>query len=74
MELMGISVYFNKIQTEQKRRIKNAGPLGRSDDLVVNNFKTLTRSQIKKLIEIYRWDFEAFEYDYKSFENLGIDI
>ena len=48
--------------------------MGRSEDLVLDHFKTLTRPQIQKLIEIYRWDFEAFEYDYESFEKLAIDI
>ena len=44
---------------------------GRSDNLIASQFRTLTTSQIEQLYEIYKYDFEAFEYDYQSFLDLG---
>ena len=46
---------------------------GRSDNMVTSQFKTLTSSQIRGLHEVYKYDFEAFEYEYQSFFDLGVD-
>ena len=59
-------------QNETKRRESlNEGRLGRSANLTEKHFKTLSQVQIDELINIYRWDFEAFGYDFKRFENIG---
>ena len=52
----------------------NAGHLGQSESLVGKHFKTLTKKQIHGLVDIYWWDFQAFEYDYQSFLDLGVDV
>ena len=52
----------------------NAGKIGKSANLVVRAFQTLTKTQVKRLLELYHWDFEAFEYDYQGFESLAIDL
>ena len=63
-----------KRKNNKKSGISNKGPIGKSADLVEKSFRTLSQTQINKLIEIYRWDFEAFEYDFKSFENIGTNL
>ena len=67
LEQMNISHLFKVGQ-------KNAGHLGQSENLVGKHFKTLTKKQIHGLIDLYWWDFLAFEYDYQSFLNLGMDV
>ena len=51
----------------------NIGLHGSSETLVRDQFRTLTKAQIAGLYEKYKFDFEAFEYDYKSFYRLGVD-
>ena len=51
----------------------NPGPRGSSQKLAITYFKSLTKDQIEKLINIYKWDFQLFEYEYQSFLDLGID-
>ena len=46
---------------------------GRSDDLVHAQYRTLTRQQIWGLYEIYKYDFEAFEYDYQNFIDAAVE-
>ena len=50
---------------------RNLGPMGSSADIVSDYFRTLTKSQIRGLYEMYKVEFEAFEYDYESFLSLG---
>ena len=52
----------------------NLGPRGASEDQVQDQFRTLTKNQIRALYEHYKYDFIAFEYDFQSFLDLGIDV
>ena len=46
---------------------------GRSDDLVTSQFSTLTKQQVRELYSIYKYDFEAFEYDYQDFMDVAVE-
>ena len=52
---------------------RNRSPGGSSEGMVAKYFGTLTKSQIRGLYQMYRYDFEAFEYDYESFLALGLE-
>lgn len=66
-DILNVTHLFNEEAREQKS--KN----GRSDDLVTSQYSTLTKPQIRALYEVYKYDFEAFEYDYKSFLDLAVE-
>lgn len=46
---------------------------GKSEDFVQSQYSTLTKQQVRGLYEIYKYDFEAFEYDYKEFFDIAVD-
>ena len=71
---MGITNNSKRGQKANEFLTMNAGKIGKSENLVVRAFQTLTKTQVKKLVEIYHWDFEAFEYEYQGFESLAIDM
>lgn len=66
-EILGVSHLFDVELHNMKS--KN----GRSDDLVASQYATLTKQQIQALYDIYKYDFEAFEYDYQSFLDMAVD-
>ena len=63
-ELLNVTHIF-----DAERREKPSGN-GRSDELVKEHFRTLTKQQLLGLYQMYKFDFEAFEYDFKGFLNL----
>lgn len=75
---MGISYIEQRLKEDRLKKktdlYLNPGKLGKSEGFVTKAFQTLTKTQIQRLIKIYQWDFEAFEYDSASFERLGVDI
>ena len=66
-EVLNVTHLFDEEAREQKS--KN----GRSDDLVKAQYSTLTKQQIMALYDVYKYDFEAFEYDYNSFMDLAVE-
>lgn len=46
---------------------------GKSEDFVQSQYSTLTKQQVQGLYDIYKHDFEAFEYDYKDFFDIAVD-
>ena len=46
----------------------------RLEDVVKTQFRTLSKTQIRALYELYKFDFIAFEYDYESFLALGTNV
>ena len=73
-EVMGITNNLKRGPGAIHGFTMNAGKIGKSENLVVRAFQTLTKTQVKKLVEIYYWDFEAFEYEYHGSESLAIDL
>ena len=68
LEQMGIGNLFPSVE-----RV-NIGPKGTSEDQVQDQFRTLTKNQIRMLYEKFKYDFIAFEYDFQSFLDLGIEV
>ena len=67
LELLNVTHLFNA----ELHNMKSGN--GKSDNKVIAQFKTLTSSQIHGLYEVYKYDFEAFEYEYKSFFDLAAE-
>lgn len=48
---------------------KNSGKGKSTKDLVLKYYSELTRSQVEKLYEFFRYDFELFNYSYDEYLN-----
>ena len=51
---------------------RSPGGSGSTIDMAKSLYSTLSRDQMRSLLELYKFDFEAFGYDWKAFDNLEL--